>query len=321
MAYRFEADEQVTEGSRRCATEQVDRAVHELVDKVPVDPVDGLHSARKALKKERSLLRLLRASMTGEERRRANASFRSAARKLSNARDSEVMIQAVDQLAEQYSGQLPKPTLIAVREHLAARADAARRRLGQSGITEEVAEQLRAARTRPDEWKLTGNGWDAVAPGLRRSYRQGRKAFEQARSKPTDDHLHAWRKRAKDLWYELRLLSAVAPHTVKGQAKDAHLLSDLLGDDHDLAVLRESLVATPGQIPVDLDPVLALIGHRREQLQQEAFFLASRLYAERPKAFVRRIGRYWNAWRAEAQAVEAQRPAELANATRTAAIA
>jgi hypothetical protein len=43
---------------RRSAREQLENAISELTDGVKVDTVTAVHDARKALKKERSLLRL-----------------------------------------------------------------------------------------------------------------------------------------------------------------------------------------------------------------------------------------------------------------------
>ncbi len=63
MAYRFEADEGVREAIIRCAREQLDHAIGELSDGVGDDPIRAVHSARKAIKKERSLLRLARGAM------------------------------------------------------------------------------------------------------------------------------------------------------------------------------------------------------------------------------------------------------------------
>lgn len=109
----------------------------------------------------------------------------------------------------------------------------------------------------------------------------------------------------------------MSPNAIGGYAEDAHRLSDLLGDDHDLAILRESLIAMAGEIPVDLEPAVGLVDYRRDQLQQEAMLHGERLYAERPKAFVRRTRRYWNVWRAESRAARSRQPAELAEATRS----
>jgi CHAD domain-containing protein len=222
------------------------------------------------------------------------------------------MVEALDGLADRYSGQLPQQTFTVIREHLDQLGHAPRQSLMDANLTGQVAEELRAVRLRTADWRLKRGGWKAVKPGLKREYRRGRKAFRQAQADPTTERLHEWRKRAKDHWYHLRLLQSIAPRTIKGQAKDAHLLSDLLGDDHDLALLRDQLRDPGPAFAVDIEPVLALLGHRRAQLQRQAMLLGDRLYAEKPRPFVRRIGAYWKAWRAEARTTATEHPAELA---------
>jgi hypothetical protein len=52
-----------------------------------------------------------------------------------------------------------------------------------------------------------------------------------------------------------------------------------------------------------LEYCIALIDERRGELEGEAFSSGARLFAERPKAFTRRMGSYWKLWvreRAEA---------------------
>jgi CHAD domain-containing protein len=300
MPYSFQAGETEAGALRRCAREQLDLAITELTDGVKTDPVTAIHDARKALKKERSLLRLARGTLRPAERRALNAVLRDAGRRLSDARDAEVMIQAVDDLSERYAGQLPKRTFTAVRKHLDARAAAAR---GSLSTTVEVADELKSLRAGLDEWSLRRDGWQAIGEGLERSYERGRKAYRQARRKPTTENLHEWRKRAKDLWYHVRLLEPIAPGAMAGHADDAHLLSDLLGDDHDLAVLRETLAARDTAVAADVESVLTLIDHRRDQLQAEAMQLGARVYAEKPQAFTRRMRTYWKVWRTDAPAV------------------
>ena len=68
----------------------------------------------------------------------------------------------------------------------------------------------------------------------------------------------------------------------------------------------------------DLDAVVRLIDHRRDQLQTEAFYLGGRVYAETPKAFIRRMHRSWTAGRGQAAAERERHPGELAGATRAA---
>jgi hypothetical protein len=81
-------------------------------------------------------------------------------------------------------------------------------------------------------------------------------------------------------------------------AKEAHQLSDDLGDDHDLAVLRQALIVQREQIkPTTLDTFTEAIDFQRERLQQRAQVQGQHLYAEKPSAYVARLEAYWQAWR------------------------
>lgn len=316
MAYRFDNDESVRDGFARCAAEQLDTAIAELSERIGDDPVEAVHSARKAVKKERSLLRLMRGSMPAKRRRRENRTLRDAARGLSAARDAEAMIATLDGLAERYAGQLPESAFHAVREQIVQARDEQRRELVGSALGDRAVGELGAVRLRVSDWELTHGGWSALEDGLRHSYEDGRRAYTRARSHRDAEDWHAWRKRVKDLWYHERLLAAVAGPAVKGQAKDAHRLADLLGDTHDLDVLREALVRGRFQAAVDLDALVSLIDHRRGELQTEALWVAARVYAEKPKAFIGRMRRSWKAGRREGAAARDQHPRELAQATR-----
>jgi hypothetical protein len=112
------------------------------------------------------------------------------------------------------------------------------------------------------------------------------------------------------------LLSPVCGPAVGGQAKDLHRLADLLGDDHDLGVLRERLTSGRLHVGADVDGIVGLIEHRQAELQAQALVLGGRVYAEKPAVFVRRMRRAWDAGRELSAASGQPQPAELAQATR-----
>jgi CHAD domain-containing protein len=255
MPYRIETGEPARDALRRSAREQLESAIDALAGGIDVDPVTAVHDARKSLKKARSLLRLGRAALHPVERRCANAAFRAAAQELGARRDADVMSHALDDLAARYTGHVPHATFEAIRERLDERRAAMREQGSERDSGEQVSQDLRAALMRIEDWQLREGGWDPIGDGLRRGYRRGRTAFQRARVEPTVENLHDWRKRVKDLWYHLRWLGPILPATMSGHAQDAHHLSELLGDDHDLAVLRESLNRVAGEIPADLEPV------------------------------------------------------------------
>ncbi len=313
MPYRLDNAETVPDGLRRCAREQLDIAIAELTEGVQSDPVKAVHRARKALKKERSLLRLGRDAFAPGARRREARVLRGVAQDLSAARDADVMVQTLDELADRFAGQVPEVSFAVIRERLELQRDGARLQLVNSASIGDAAAELIEAGRRLEGWPIRGGGWRVVGAGLSRSYRRGRRASRKARANPTPENLHAWRKRTKDVWYELRLLAPIAPGTMRGQAKEAHRLSDLLGDDHDLSELRPAIARIGGDIPADVGSVIGLIDHRQDQLRADAFFAGERLYAETPKAMRRRVRRYWETWRAEGRAASSRRPAELAD--------
>ncbi len=320
MSYRLQSEETMPEGLRRMAVQQLDRAIGELTDGLDADPVKAVHAARKALKRQRSLLRVGAGTLDPRQRRSENRALRGVARRLSGARDSEVAVKTLDQLTERYAGQLPETIFAALRSRLEHRRDAARLSLSSPATIEPAVAELTGVRERVRDWRFRRTGWRAVGDGQRRGYRRGRRAFAVARSHPTDQNLHEWRKRTKDVWHQLRLLGPLAPAMIGGQAQDAHDLSDLLGDDHDLAGLREILLGLDGQLPVDVEAVIGLLDHRRRQLQRDAMLAGERLYAERPQAFAQRMHCYWETWRAQERAALADQPASLAEATRASAV-
>jgi CHAD domain-containing protein len=107
-----------------------------------------------------------------------------------------------------------------------------------------------------------------------------------AQKTPADEHLHEWRKRTKDLRNQLELLESLWPIQMRSPAAVARKVTDLLGDDHDLAVLLAIIESSGTDVPADV--VFALrnaVNRRRGELQGAAKSLGSRLYAQTPAGF------------------------------------
>ncbi len=178
--------------------------------------------------------------------RRENRFLRDTARLISDARDADVMLQTLDGLSERFVGRLPERSFRELRDRLAEEAD---RSQGQSraSTADDVVDALEAATARVRDWPVDRCGKNALNAGAMRAYDRGRVAYATVvRGDSSVERLHEWRKRVKDLWYHQRLLRDAWPAVLKAHAAAAHRLADVLGDDHDLAVLAETLVASPG---------------------------------------------------------------------------
>jgi hypothetical protein len=262
--YRLIHGEPLPDELGRVARGRIDHALDELRGKTESSPEEAVHEARKDMKKLRALLRLARAELGDDVFRVENAAARDTARLLAGARDATVMLETLASLPVRH------PRLRAALEQQAA---------GEPDRDEAIA-ALQGMRERIEEWPLERRDFAAIEPGLRRIYRQGRRAMRKAEAEPTVETLHEWRKREKDLWYHLRLLRA--------PADEAHELSERLGDDHDLAVLLE-FARERGMA----DGIEDAVEERRAALQASAFDTGRRLYADRTKKFSARLRASW----------------------------
>jgi CHAD domain-containing protein len=299
MSYRLSFDEPLPKTLNTTALELFEHAAAAVRDDMADDPVGAVHEVRKDLKKARSLLRLVRPAIPGKVYRRENRRLRDTARGIAGARDADVLVETVDKLAERYVGRLPKRAFTTLRRRLAKEATASSQLAG----SEELIGALEAARARVGTWTPDGCDGATLRAGAVRAYSRGRDALAAAERDPSAENLHEWRKRVKDLWYHQRLLRNAWEKPLKTMAGESHRLADLLGDDHDLAVLSDRLAGsaelTDGSASLDRETFLSLVAERRGELQAEALDLGRRVYAERPKAYGRRLARYVDVARAD----------------------
>lgn len=297
QSYGLRRDEELAEGLRRTAAGRAERALGRLrgIAAGEADTAEAVHGARKDMKKLRTVLRLVRGRLPKRAYREQNRRFRDASRQLSATRDAEVKLGTLGALAEA-GGELPQAALESWRRILESEREAATNAARDEPAVAAAASEIEAGLEAIEAWPLSGDSWGLLGDGLERAYRRGRGAMRAAAADGGEDAFHEWRKRAKDLWYALRLLEAAWPAVLAPSAEEAHRLSELLGDHHDLAVLREDLrVRRLGE--GESRALEAAIDAREAELAAAAFDLGARLYAERPRAFVRRLRRYWKAWR------------------------
>jgi CHAD domain-containing protein len=260
----------------------------------------AIHDIRKALKRLRALVRLLRAELGEPVYRREHAILRDAARRLAGARDAEVMVDTLDALLQRHPRKLGRRRpLIELRKRLVAeREEAARHALSDRATLGEVMCELSGLRERAARWELTERpGIGIVESDLRRIYRQGKERMRRAgrasigRGKGGARASHEWRKSVKDLRYAAEILG------LRPVARRADGLGELLGEEHDLVVLA-GLLPPPGRAPFKgkrgkhaRRALLERIAGRRRQLRKRALREGERLYRRKPKRFAHRARR------------------------------
>lgn len=298
MAFRLKACEPVQKALRRLTARRIDKATAGLTPQA-ADLHERIHDARTRCKQIRALLRLVRPCFAGYDAE--NAAVRDAAGLLSDVRDAQALRETYDRLVARCGPELDRTAVAPVRRRLTDRLT----RLSEEAndLDQRLAEflaRMKDVRERSRSWQLSRTGFAAIAGGLGKTYGRGRRAMTVAYEDATAENFHDWRKRVKYHWYHLRLLHPMWKPVLGSRIDAIKLLSDLLGEDHDLSVFRQALVDDVGGFGERrVEMLLGTIARRQVELRRDARWLGLRVYAEKPRDLVRRIGRYWAAWQDE----------------------
>jgi hypothetical protein len=91
----------------------------------------------------------------------------------------------------------------------------------------------------------------------------------------------------------MSLLARAWPDEFAVRVAAARELSQILGDDHDLAMLIGATAAAEDISSENKEAIVELCLRKQQVLRAAAQNRAERLFAERPRAFVRRVAMYW----------------------------
>jgi len=275
MPFALQSFEPLAVGIRRLLAEQLAAAQRHLLSQHAqagegADPAFAVHEVRKALKRTRTVLRLLRRALGRSEAQAQGGQLRELGRALSPFRDRHMLAEAAARLAQQTAASPFAEALGPVRAALAAEPllqpvpeETLRTLLP---VLRSVAAKLELALQDLDEAQLRSS----LRRGLRRLLRRGRRAFALAYREPSDAHFHEWRKRVKDVYYTACLLHLSRPQKLGPWVDLLDQLSEDLGDERDLGILANVLHERTLGGAAAAALTLQLIARRREELRLTA---------------------------------------------------
>lgn len=296
MSYSIRPDRDLAGEVSRIATGQYRKAIDILYTESGGRHT-AIHEARKRFKKLRGLLRLVRDGApdlyNGE-----NARLRDAARSLSSVRDATALVETMDRLAGGGRYGEDQPTLYAIRHRLAARRDTVA--FGEEDLHAKISSAIAACEEGIDavsSLSLRGNDAKIVGKGFGRSYARARKAHATAGASGDPADWHELRKRVKYHWMHVKLLRPLWPGMMGLRARRAKEGGDILGEEHDLAVLQELAARDPEALgPKDDVGVLTRVAAAETaRLRQDFSRIAGHLLADEPGLMRNRARALWRA--------------------------
>lgn len=304
MAFRFKLNEPFPRGVRRISIQQIDRAAGHVQAMAGDDAVTSVHEARKCLKRSRALLRFVKPLLGREDYRTTNGALRDVGKSLSGTRDRDVMRATVAKLVTE------KSLKAATAKRLTALLDSAEP--GSDGSTVEQSDpadlvgRLVAVKATIEDFPIDADGHRLPTAGLAEAMADLRKGFAAAYDSHDGEAFHEWRKAVQLHWRHMQLVINAWPELCRARIEEARAISQLIGDDRDLALLVVHIGQHP--LPKAMQAEVAeLVGARQAALRLEAKARGDRLLCEGTSGFCRRLEGYW----AAARALRAAHPPEM----------
>jgi len=301
MSYKLENNETLSFGLKRIALERIDKSVFDI-SKKNGDNTEEIHDARKNFKKIRTVLRLVRSKLGEEIFQSENSFYRDAGRTLSQLRDQTVLITTLVKLSENLGQEFEKFDFSDLKDFLIKKYDEIKAdATSTEGIIHTLSTEILLARSRIFDWPFSGDSFKLVHFDLQRIYKTGQVQMRKVLEESIKENVHEWRKKTKDLWYSMRILSNIWPEIMGPLVQLLGNLSDILGDANDLYLLKQEIWGNQNKLnnaPMTSE-FINFIDKRIIDLLREAKFIGRRVYSEKSEFFAGRIKNYFEIWRSE----------------------
>jgi CHAD domain-containing protein len=288
MGFRLKLREPLPEGLKRVLREEIDSAI-QLCQNPAQEPGATVHEVRKHLKKLRAAMRLATSQVGKNCHADEDRCIRKIGRLVSDLRDSQVRLQTFIDLRDRPARNAGQPRFPRTEELLLLERESFSAAF--AGWQSQAIPQLERVKARLMNWPLEGLTWKQICGAVAKIYRRGQRGLAKTIADPVPENFHEWRKRVKDIWYQLRILQPLNRVVLTEMAHDAEVLGELLGREHDLDFLLARLENEKGDeaFADELTQLQRLIGKRCKRLRRDALELGRRFYAEPAKAFAKRI--------------------------------
>jgi len=294
MSYQLRQSESLGENLCRICRNQIEIAI--AIAKGQKKSRDtSVHDMRKHLKKTRAALRVVRKEIGRGLFREQDHCLRDVGRLISDVRDAEVRLQTVRQFARisKRRGQgsytnLEEMLKFELENFVAASAEWQVHAIGM----------LQYAHASTDHWALDHFSCKQLRRAVQARYSSARRMLACATANPTAENFHVFRRQAKILGYQMRILRPINPIVLKNLSDDLGALANLLGRAHDLNFLSERLRGEAGDSEWQREAQKLLSGIEASQrdLQRDAAELALHFFAERPRDFGSRLMSWLKNW-------------------------
>jgi CHAD domain-containing protein len=273
----------------------IDDAISEINErKLNADSI--VFNLRKRVKNLRAFLKLLRKDFGEEFVKKNNFTLRDLNRRSTAIRNYSALFNVCEILKSERINSECSEALDLLQNRIQLDFDEIKNNTDYKALFNYYQLQLEKYKEHLSHHEISSNRFSKVKYGLNKIYSEGHKNLLMSIENPDDKILHDFRKSTKDLFYSLRSLTPLWEPVLSGYTKEIKLLSDILGELHDLFELKlyiQSLIDNPN----DFTSVIMFIESQSEVLLNQCIALGKKIYAESEDQFIERIKKYYTGYR------------------------
>jgi CHAD domain-containing protein len=252
-----------------------------LLDKAAVPDEEAVHDIRVLMKKARAAARLLSSQVGDELFIKENVAYREIGRMMASSRETSVQRRTLKSLKKKNEGlftrlsENEKVQMLLKKPEQEPLQDA-----GEQLKIEQINELLNKAAFRLRFYTLDKLNPQLLLKELEKTYINTADNYLKCRLNPKPATLHEFRKRSKDLLYQLYFFRPLNPITIKNLEKKLDILTQNLGKYNDLTQIIRLLdykPLTPDNPPA-IDELIVVIRDKQDEYLSEVWPLGYKMF-------------------------------------------
>lgn len=244
-------------------------------------PEKAVHELRKSIKRIRALFRFLKPLISESDFHQIDGKLAKTGRSLTRERESTVNIDTFTKLNKAMGNDFSEQSREVVLHGLISQRNEAYS-VWINGLNKTIANhQFTMSRIYDEIQNLTviESSAEIELKALENSYNRAIRYYNESLLSLQTETIHKWRKQLKRLLFQLKFGFSEHSPEIRTKIKLLDKLTDVLGKDHDLALLERKVKHSfKSELPkTELEYFISVVDRERSELQKKAFGMGKEL--------------------------------------------
>jgi len=258
--------------------------IKQLADEAPDQLVESVHLIRKRLKFLRALVKLTQFCSNEHNYKPSNYILRDTGRTVSECRDAHVRGMLLEEFSENELTKNLVDELAEINNSITKKIES--NLLSGRPVFDEIITEISSVELN-DYFESIDPDANCLIDGLALGYKKSYHAFHSELKSHEADLLHEWRKRTKDLQYQLEALLSSFPDQVPITYDDVCALCEKLGRINDLFMFLEWLDSIEDSVEAknQISDLKNILNQELKILEEQADTMGSSIFSLNPEDF------------------------------------